>query len=47
MSKWFTGFARMVEYADFEKEGASPEYAFKLTEGQVDLGKPHGFAKVV
>ena len=37
----------MIEYADYLKEGASPEYAYRLTEGQVKKGIPHGFARVV
>lgn len=33
MSKYFSGFARIIEYADYQRGGASPEYAFKITEG--------------
>lgn len=43
----FTGFARIIEYADYQRNGASPEYAFKLTEGQIKKGYVHGFARVI
>lgn len=33
LSQFFTGFARIIEYADYQRNGASPEYAFKITEG--------------
>jgi hypothetical protein len=34
LSHFFTGFGRMVEFADFNKGGAGPSYAVKLMEGQ-------------
>lgn len=47
LSRYFTGFARIVEYADYQRNGASPEYAFKLTEGQLQNGQVSGFARVI
>lgn len=47
LSKLFTGFGRIIEYADYVKGGASPEYAYKLIEGELLNGKPHGFARVI
>ena len=47
LSKYFTGYARIVEYADYQRDGASPEYAFKISEGQIKNGKTHGFARVI
>lgn len=47
LSNYFTGFARIIEYADYQRNGASPEYAFKITEGQIQNGKAHGFARVI
>lgn len=47
LSRLFTGFARIVEYADYQRNGASPEYAFKLTEGQLSNGMVKGFARVI
>lgn len=38
LNKYFTGFARIIEYADYQRNGASPEYAFKMTEGQISHG---------
>lgn len=38
LSQFFTGFARIIEYADYQRNGASPEYAFKITEGQIMNG---------
>jgi len=35
LNNYFTGFARIIEYADYQRMGSSPEYAFKLTEGQI------------
>jgi len=42
----FNGFARIIEYADYQRNGASPEYAFKMIEGEIRNGKPHGLARV-
>ena len=47
LGKYFTGYARIVEYADYQRNGASPEYAFKISEGQIKNGKTHGFARVI
>jgi hypothetical protein len=47
LSKYFTGFARIIEYADYQRGGASPEYAFKIIEGQLKGGKPNGFARII
>jgi len=47
LRSYFTGFARIIEYADYYKDGKSPEYAFKITEGQIENGKPNGFARVI
>ena len=47
LSQYFTGFARIIEYADYQRNGASPEYAFKITEGQISRGKARGFARVI
>jgi hypothetical protein len=47
LSKYFTGFARIIEYADYQRNGASPEYAFKISEGQIKNGKSHGFNRII
>ena len=47
LSTYFTGFVRMIEYADYQRNGASPEYAFKITEGQLQRGQIRGFARVI
>jgi hypothetical protein len=47
LNKYFTGFARIIEYADYQRMGSSPEYAFKMTEGQLQNGQAHGFARVI
>lgn len=47
MSQYFSGFVRIVEYADYLKEGKSPEYAFKLIEGQISKGTANGFGRVI
>ena len=47
LSKYFTGFARIIEYADYQRNGASPEYAFKMIEGQITSGKVKGYARVI
>lgn len=47
MKDYFTGFVRIIEYADYAKEGDAPSYAFKLIEGQIEKGKPHGLARVI
>ena len=33
LKHYFTGFARTVQYADYDHEGEHPEYAFKFYEG--------------
>jgi len=37
----------MIEYADYLKEGESPEYAFRMVEGQIVKGVPEGYARVI
>jgi len=47
LKRYFNGFARIIEYADYTNKGTTPEYAYKLTEGQIEQGEPHGFGRVI
>jgi len=47
LHKLFTGFGRIVEYADYQRKGFSPEYAFKMSEGQFVNGKLRGYGRVI
>jgi hypothetical protein len=47
LSPYFSGFARIIEYADFQRNGSTPEYAFRITEGQIERGETRGFARVI